>query len=388
MKNIYILAISALLVTSCGGDKKSVESIIEQENLVDIRAKKDEVSAQIQELTEQVKQLDEAIAKFDTLKKYPLITVIKSKTEPFIHYLELQGNVKTKQNVIIYPEMSGILTRVNVKEGQKVSKGQLLARIDDGGLGQQVAQMQIQADLAKTTFERQERLWNQKIGSEIEYLQAKSNYEAQVKAVNQMQIQLAKTGIRAPFTGIVDNVITEQGTVVAAGQSQIIRIVNLDNMYIETDVPESYITQVTNNKDVKVEFPILGKSVDAKIRQAGNFIDPANRTFKIEIEVPNKDKSIKPNLTAKLKINDYSNKEALLIPQSVISENAKGQQYIYVVNDLNSQNIGVAQRLIIETGKTQGDYIEVLKGLKAGMDIIEKGARSVKEGQDVEIITQ
>ncbi len=388
MKNIFILAISALLVTSCGGDKKSVESIIEKENLEDIRAKKDEVSAQIKELTDQVKQLDEAIAKFDTLKKYPLITVIKSKTEPFIHYLELQGNVKTKQNVIIYPEMSGILTSVFVKEGQKVSKGQLLARIDDGGLGQQVAQMQIQADLAKTTFERQERLWNQKIGSEIEYLQAKSNYEAQVKAVKQMQSQLAKTGIRAPFTGIVDNVITEQGTVVAAGQSQIIRIVNLDNMYIETDVPESYITQITNNKDVKVEFPILGKSVDAKIRQAGNFIDPANRTFKIEIEVPNKDKSIKPNLTAKLKINDYSNEKAILIPQSVISENAKGQQYIYVVNDLNSQNIGIAQRLIIETGKTQGDYIEVLEGLKAGMDIIEKGARSVKEGQDVEIITK
>ncbi len=388
MKNIFILAISALLVTSCGGDKKSIESIIEKENLEDIRAKKDEVSAQIQELTEQVKQLDVAIAKFDTLKKYPLITVIKSKTEPFIHYLELQGNVKTKQNVIIYPEMSGILTSVFVKEGQKVSKGQLLARIDDGGLGQQVAQMQIQADLAKTTFERQERLWNQKIGSEIEYLQAKSNYEAQVKAVKQMQSQLAKTGIRAPFTGIVDNVITEQGTVVAAGQSQIIRIVNLDNMYIETDVPESYITQITNNKDVKVEFPILGKSVDAKIRQAGNFIDPANRTFKIEIEVPNKDKSIKPNLTAKLKINDYSNEKAILIPQSVISENAKGQQYIYVVNDLNSQNIGIAQRLIIETGKTQGDYIEVLEGLKAGMDIIEKGARSVKEGQDVEIITK
>ena len=166
------------------------------------------------------------------------------------------------------------------------------------------------------------------------------------------------------------------------------RIVNLDDMYIETDVPESYITQVTNNKDVKVEFPILGKTMDAKIRQAGNFIDPANRTFKIEIAVPNKDRSIKPNLTAKLKINDYSNNEAILIPQSVISENAKGQQYIYVVNNINAKNIGTSQRIIIETGKTQGDYIEVLNGVKAGMDIIEKGARSVKEDQDVEIITK
>ncbi|MBV1923711.1 MAG: efflux RND transporter periplasmic adaptor subunit [Flavobacteriaceae bacterium] len=388
MKNLYIILFSAIILTSCGGDQKSLDKVIEKGTLEELRTKKDEINADQLVLIEQMKQLDVAISKLDTIKKSPLITVFKAKKEKFIHFLELQGNVKTKQNVIVYPEMAGILTRVFVKEGQAVSKGQLLARIDDGGLGQQVAQMQIQAELAKTTFERQERLWNQKIGSEIEYLQAKSNYEGQQKVVNQLQSQLAKTGVRAPFSGVIDDVITDQGTVVSPGQSQIIRIVNLNDMFIETDVPESYITSVTKDKKVIVDFPILGKTVDTKVRQAGNFINPANRTYKVEIAVPNKEKNIKPNLTAKLKINDYTNEEAILIPQSVISENAKGQQYIYVVNDIDSKNIGISQRIIIETGKTQDDLIEVLSGIETGMDIIEKGARSVKEGQTVEIITK
>jgi RND family efflux transporter MFP subunit len=248
--------------------------------------------------------------------------------------------------------------------------------------------MQIQADLAKTTFERQERLWNQKIGSEIQYLQAKSNFEGQQKAVGQVQSQLGKTEVRAPFSGIIDDIITEQGTVVAPGQSQILRIVNLDEMYIETDVPENYISNITKNKNVLVEIPVLGKTVDAKVRQAGNYINPANRSFKVEIAVPNKDRSIKPNLTAKLKINDYTNEKALLIPQSIISENAEGQQYVYTVIDKNGNNEATAKKVIIETGRTQGDVIEVLKGIESGAEIILEGARSVKDGQPVKVLNQ
>ncbi|MBL4664081.1 MAG: efflux RND transporter periplasmic adaptor subunit [Flavobacteriaceae bacterium] len=386
MKKIILTLIIGLTLASCGGDKsKSVDSLLETGTLTELRAKKDEISIKQKKITTQLTQLDQAISKLDTIKKIPLITTFNAKNELFNHYLELQGNVMTKQNVIIYPEMSGLLIQVYVREGQSVSKGQLLARIDDGGMAQQVAQLQIQADLAKTTFERQERLWKQKIGSEIQYLQAKSSYEGQQKMVQQMQSQLAKTGVRAPFSGIVDDIITEQGTVVGAGQSQLIRIVNLNEMYIETNVPESYISEVTKNKKVIVEFPILGKTIDATIRQAGNFINPANRTFKVEIAVPNKDKSIKPNLTARLKISDYTNEKALLIPQSIISENAKGEQYIYIVTNKKENNEAIAQRVIIETGRTQGDVIEVLKGIKSGVEIVREGARSVRNGQLVEV---
>ncbi len=389
MKTIYQFILLTLLLASCGGDnQKSVEKIIASENIDAIREKRAEIVSKQQDIAAQLKRLDVKIAQLDTAKRIPLITTFKAKEEVFNHYLELQGNVQTKQNIVIFPEMAGILQRVLVIEGQRVSKGQLLASIDDGGLGQQVAQLQIQTNLAKTTFERQERLWNQKIGSEIQYLQAKSNYEAQQKAVDQLQSQLAKTLVRAPFSGVIDDVITDQGSVVAPGQSQLMRIVNLNDMYIETDVPENYITNVTKNKNVEVEFPILGKTMDAKIRQAGNFINPANRTFKVEIAIPNKDKNIKPNLTAKLKINDYTNPNALLIPQSIISENENGQQYIYIIKDKKENREAVAERIIIETGKTQEDVIEVLSGIKNGAEIIQEGARSVKDGQTVKVLNQ
>ena len=162
------------------------------------------------------------------------------------------------------------------------------------------------------------------------------------------------------------------------------RIVNLNNMYIEADIPESYITNVTKGKDVEINFPILGKEIKTKVRQTGNFINPANRTFKIEIGVPNKDKSIKPNLTAKLKINDYTNTEAILIPQSIISENANGDQYVYVVKNLKDDK-GIASQKVVRTGKTKGDIIEILDGVSVGEILIDAGARSVKNGQEVKI---
>jgi RND family efflux transporter MFP subunit len=388
MKNIYSILIVTLLLTACSSEKKSksLENLIASDNLEALKQKREEIDAKQQEYAAQLSLINNRISELDTVKRLPLVTTVMAKSEKFDHFLELQGNVKTKQNLVIYPEMAGTLTRVYVKEGQNVTKGQLLATIDDGGLSQQVAQLQIQADLAKTTFERQERLWNQKIGSEIQYLQAKSSYEAQQRAVSQLKSQLAKTSVRAPFTGVIDDVITDQGSVVAPGQSQLMRIVNLEDMYIETDVPENYISSITANKTVKVEFPILGKSIDAKIRQAGNFINPANRTFKIEVAVPNKDKSIKPNLTAKLKINDYTSENAILIPQSIISENADGEQYIYVIENKNADNEGNAKRIIIETGKAQGDVIEVTKGLENNAEIIEEGARSVNDGQTVKVI--
>ena len=388
MKKRLMLAVASLIVFACAKDSKTLEDVIKSGNITEIRALKEDVSAAQYSIKIQLEQLDAAIAKLDTVKKNPLVTTFEAKGELFNHYIELQGNVMTKKNVLIYTQMGGLLTDVYVREGQSVKKGEILARIDDGGLEQQLAQMNIQTALAKTTFERQERLWNQNIGSEIEYLQAKSQFEGQEKAVGQMQSQLAKSVIRAPFSGIIDNIITEQGTVVAPGQSQILRIVNLQDMYIETDVPERYIPTVTKNKNVLVEFPVLNKTVEAKVRQAANYINPENRSFKVEIAVPNQDKTIKPNLTARLKINDYTNENTVLIPQSIISENANGQQYVYTVSAKTGANIGTARKVIIETGKTQGSVIEVLKGIKSGDEIILEGARSVKDGQQVKVLNQ
>ena len=388
MKNLILIIITLLLVSCGGGNDKSFKEIVNSKDLKAIRDKKNELVGKQQDLNAQIGLLDEEIAKLDKVKRVSLVTTLTVKEEVFNHYLELQGSVTTKELLVLYPEYSGTLLEVLVKNGQKVKKGQLLAKIDDGGLNQQLVQIQILEDLAKTTYERQQRLWDQQIGSEMQFLQAKSNYEAQSKAVTQLEQQLAKTMVRAPFSGTIDEVISERGTVVMPGQTELMRIINLNNMYIETDVPEKHISNISKNKDVIVEFPVLGKSINSKIREVGNYINPSNRTFKVEIAIPNKDRSIKPNLTAKLKINDYTNKHSLLVPQNIISENAAGQQYVYIVKDKKENGEALAQKVIIRTGRSQADLIEVLEGLENGTEIIMEGARSVHEDQVVKILNQ
>ena len=386
MKNIFLLLTLAILTISCGGDSKSITATIEGKDLKKIREKRNKLITEQTTISGKLKIIDAAISNLDTIKKYPLVTAFQVNTINFNHFLELQGSVATKQNLILYPEFSGLLTKVYVKEGQKVVKGQLLATIDDAGLSEQVAQMEVQLSLAKTTFERQKRLWEQKIGSEIEFLQAKATYEGQENAVNQMKSQLAKTSVRAPFSGIIDDIITEQGTVVGAGASQLLRIVNLDNMYIEAEVPEVYLSRIVPGKTVEVYFPILGETLNTKVDQVSNFINPSNRTFKITILIKNKEKLIKPNLTAKIKINDYTNEQAILIPQSIISENSLGEQYIFIAQNINKDNEATAKKMIVKTGKTQGDFVEVLDGVASNDIIINEGARNVKDGQNVKIL--
>jgi membrane fusion protein, multidrug efflux system len=390
MKTIYTFVFAALLFISCGEKKtQTIEEIIATQDITIIKAKKTELETKQQDFATQLKKLNDKLDSLDTNKKIPLITTFKVQEEVFMHFLELQGNVETKQNLLIYPEMPGILEMVYVKEGQNVKKGEVLAKIKDGGLSQQLSQIEIQTELARTTFERQKRLWNQKIGSEMQYLQSKANFEAQQKTVEQIKIQIEKTTILAPFDGIIDAVFKEAGTVVAPGQgAEIFRIVNLSNMYISTDVPESYIASITKNKKAIINFPVLGETLHSTISQVGNFINPNNRSFNIEVLVANESGNIKPNLTAKIQINDYTNKNAILIPQSIISENANGEQFIYIIKNRNANNEAVAQRVVIKTGKTQGDIIEVLENLPKGTEVIKEGARSVNNGQTVKVINQ
>ena len=318
-----------------------------------------------------------------------LVSTSEVRPTRFEHYLELQGDVQTKKNILLYPEMAGTLIRVLVREGDAVRKGQVLARIDDGGMASGLEQLRTQAALAETTFQRQKRLWEQQIGSEIQYLQAKTNYEAATNAVSQAEAQLAKSVIRAPFSGIVDDVMQEQGSTAnpVAGMP-VFRLVNLSDMYVEVDVPESYLESVRPGKEVLIYLPVLGDSIQSTVRQTGNFINPANRSFSVEIPVPNVEGAVKPNLTARVRINDYTAENALLVPPSVISENAEGQQYVYVAVNVGEDGIGTAEKRVVRIGKSQEQQVEILEGIKAGEFIITEGARSVREGQQIEILKQ
>lgn len=385
---LITLTLISILATACGGSGETpISAIIADGDMKTIREKKKELVSQHKELEGQIADLDAAIAAKTENSNLPLVTVFQAKSEEFYHYVELQGDVTTKQNVLIYPEAAGTLVKVHVSEGDNVVKGQLLGTLDNGGMGSQLIQMKTQLALAETTFERQKRLWDQKIGSEIQFLQAKTNFEAQKSAVDQMESQLDKFKIRAPFAGIVDDIIQDQGTVVSPGPgSEVFRIVNLSNMYVEVLVPETYISTVVAGKNAKVFFPILNTTVDSKVKETGNFINPNNRSFTVKVPVPNKSGSIKPNLTAKVNINDYYQENAILIPQSVVSENAEGEQYAYIVSNIKGDQTAVAQRKIIKTGQTQGGLVEVLDGISSGESIILEGARSVKDGQDVKIL--
>ena len=390
MRRTYILLLATVILTSCGEEKKTtIEYLVSSGTLKELTAKKKEITASLEAVSKDLATINRALSKKDTLQKLPLITTITAKAAVFKHYLELQGSVKTKQNILVYPEMPGILKSIAVKEGQKVAKGQLLATIDDGGLSNQVAQLSATTQLAKTMYERQKSLWDQKIGSEMQFLQAKTNSEAQKNSLDQLKKQQSKATIRAPFSGTIDEIFKEPGTVIAPGMgAEIFRIVNLNKMYVEAEVPERYITSVKKNKEVKINFPVLGKTVNSKINQVGSFINPDNRSFKIEVPVLNEDGNVKPNLTAKLEINDYTSQKAVLIPQSIISENASGAQFVYIIKNKNRKKEAVAERLIIETGKTQGDLIEVTKNLVAGSEIIMEGARTVNNGQIVKVINK
>jgi len=386
MKKIYpILALSVLLVACGSSENGSVSQTIESGNLEAIRSMKTNLTNQLNGIETDLAALEAAIANLDTNENLPLVTTFEVQPQVFNHYLDLQGNVKTRENVLLYPEMAGTLLTVKVKKGARVSKGQILAVIDNGGMSNQLSQLKTQAALAQTTFERQATLWEQKIGSEIQYLQSKAQSEAQANAVLQLEKVLAKAQITAPFSGVIDQVLKDPGTVVSPGNgSEVFRLINLSNMYIEVDVPEGYLGAVTKGKKAGVYFPVLQDSVSAVVRETGNYINPNNRSFSAEIAVENPNGSIKPNLNARVHINDYTNENALLIPQSVISENAAGEQYAYVAELNNGE--AIAKRHIITTGKTQGDFVEITSGISVGDLIIKEGARSVKDAQAVKIL--
>ncbi|MBT8272702.1 MAG: efflux RND transporter periplasmic adaptor subunit, partial [Bacteroidia bacterium] len=197
-----------------------------------------------------------------------------------------------------------------------------------------------------------------------------------------MQSQLGKTAVRAPFSGTIDEIITDQGQVVTPGGSQLMRIVSLKNMYVKASVPENYLGTVKNGTSVKVKFPSIGQAIEGQVRQVGNFINPNNRTFEVEIAIPNKDELIKPNLVANLEINDYSKDNAILVPDNVIQENAKGEKFVYVIDSLINSEAKVIKTKV-QTGLAYRGFIEVLEGLSSGQSIVKDGAITMRDGLEV-----
>ena len=382
MKKIFIIVSS--LIFSCESENKSVSEVIASNNIELIKLKREEINNKQQEIYKKLNLIDLKLNELENNSKNPIVSTSRIIKQDFNHYVELQGDVKSEKIISIYPEFSGIINEIFVKSGESVDKGQILATIDDGGLKQQLSQLQITYNLAKTTYERQERLWGQKIGSEIQYLESKSMFEAQSKAIEQLTKQLNKTIIKAPFSGIIDNVIVKKGEVVYPGRSNLMLLINMQEMYVESKVPENYINSITKGKDVVIEAPMLNIALKSKIRLVANYINPLNRTYRIEAEIAKNNYKIKPNLNVKLMVNDYTSKDAILIMLNHINIDSNNDEYVYKI--INKDGKNYALKTIIETGKNNGNFIEVLKGLTENDEIVSEGARKITNNSEVKII--
>jgi RND family efflux transporter MFP subunit len=282
--------------------------------------------------------------------------------------------------------LPGLLKNIYVKQGEKVKKGQIIAKISDNGLTDQLEQLKLQRNLAKTTFERQQKLWDQKIGSEIQYLQAKTNFKSLEKKISQMRDQEGKTRILAPFDGTIDHIIADIGSNLAPGLTPILRIINIEQMKVSAEIPEIHIPYIKQNKNVKIYIPILDKQILGKISSVGNFINPNNRSFSIEIKLLNQSNELKPNMTVSLEINDYQNKSAILIPSKDILEDEEGNFYVYKLIIDSNENYK-SNKVMIQKGKSYNNMTEIKSGLKENDLIINDGLRQVEDGQIVKVFS-
>ncbi|SFN52797.1 RND family efflux transporter, MFP subunit [Salegentibacter flavus] len=386
MKKIALLLTISFITFSCGKkDDQSVEEIIKRGDLSEIKQKKTELGQQQSELTAKIDQLDKAINQLDKNRGLDLVTTQVIQDTLFKHYAEVQGDVATDENIIIYPEFSGVLIDIRIKEGQNVRKGQTLAIIDDGGLSSELAQLETRVALAKTSFERQERLWEQNIGSEMQYLETKTNYEAIQRSLEQLKSRLAKTVITAPFSGVIDEVITDEGQVVNPGQSPLFRLISLENMYVDAAVPENYLNMIEKGTQVKIKIGSINREYEGEVRQVGSYINPNNRTFGVQVALPNEDGLVKPNQIATIRLNDYTAENAVVIPENSVQQNALGENIVYILEKDSDDETGIARKKIVETGYVYQDKIEITEGIQPGEILIVEGAKNLREGQEVKI---
>ena len=383
----FIYPIFILFIVSCNNDnKKTIEELINEGNLEELQERRSSLIIQKGQINNELKEITQGVSILDTAKSFVLVNTVTTKTETINHFSKFQGIIKTDQNMILYPEFSGRVAKIYVDEGDVVKKGQALAKIDDGGLYNELKLVESQAKLAKTIYERQSKLWKDKIGSEIQYLEAKTNYEIQNNRLKSITESLAKTTITAPFSGTIDEIFIEEGNLVSPpmmpDQGNAFRIINLNELYAESVIPESFIGKIKKGAEVQVEIPVLNKSFNSTIKHSVSSINELSRTFKIEVSVPKNDLDLIPNLNVEVNVLDYTNSQAILVPESIVSEDSDNNKFLFTV--LNNK----AKKTIVETGYTQNGMIEITTGLDVNEIVINEGGRIVKDGQNVKIFNE
>ena len=382
MKRIYhILIVSAitLILISCQGETESEPQTLEEfvSLLDDKKQELKDLESEIQELTDRVAELDPSLQ-----EKSKLVDTSIASLSNFTRYINIQGSVEADDPVNAVSEIAGRINRMVLSEGDYVQKGSLIASIDLESIEKQMAEINTSLDLARDVYERQERLWKQNIGSEVQYLQAKNNVERLEKSIETLEFQLTKSNVYAPTSGAVDMVLLKQGEVASPGVP-IVQILNTSNLKVTTDLPENYLKIVRRGMTVDLTFPSIDMDTPGTISLLGRKIDPTNRTLELEIKPRSSSRLLKPNLLAEIKIEEYAEENVITIPLEYILQEVDGTEFIYVASKAEDGNYRAEKRYVTIGEATEGDVI-ITEGLSPGESVIFKGARNVSNGELIE----
>lgn len=373
-RHILFIATVATLLASCSGEKKE-----------GLEGKKEELAKLKTEqaaTADKIKALEIEIAKLDPKKaaeaKVKPVTVSTLNAETFKRYVELQGTVDAKNNVLITPKSGGAVTAMYVREGDYVNSGTVIGKIDDSILTESIEEVKTQLSLINTLYEKQKNLWDQKIGTELQYLQAKNNKESIERKLVTLNTQLSQTKIISPMSGVVDQVNVKVGEMASPGVG-VVRVVNLSNLKVTAKVSDTYAASVKKGDEVIVKFPDLKREYKVRISFVSTTVDPLSRTFTIEANLPSV-KDIKPNMMAQIEINDATSKNALVIDQNFVQSTETGN-VVYVAEAEGNKKLAKAKT--VKTGLSYNGKIEILEGLKAGDQLITLGYQEVSDGQPI-----
>ncbi|MBC7653740.1 MAG: efflux RND transporter periplasmic adaptor subunit [Oligoflexus sp.] len=362
MKKILIASL-VLFLAACGNNPNDKKAELEK-----LKKEQADINGKIAKLEKEVGSKKEDIVKD--------VEVYEVKTSNFKNYIQIQGKVDAEKNVQVNPQAAGVITKVYATIGQNVSQGQVLAQIDDAVLRQSMAQLQTSLDLATNLFKRQKNLWDQQIGTEVQYLNAKSQKEGLERQMAVLRQQASMYKIKSPISGTIDQMDYKVGQAVQPGAPGI-RVVNANDLKAKASVSEAYAGKINQGDEVTVIVPDATDSVKTKISFAAKTIDPTSRSFNVEVKLPSK-KSYRPNMLAILKIVDYTNPNATVVPIRAIQKSETGDYLMLAIN-------GKAQKVDVKVGNIYNGQAEILKGIKAGDKVITVGINGLNEGDTLKL---
>ena len=380
MRNIYLTTLIALaaFVASCNSDSDSLEG--KKEKLASLNQEMKDLQVKITELEQEIQEADPDFNNGSSVRAV-LVKVDTVNAVKFEHKTEVRGSVESNQNVMLTAEMSGKIMSIPVQEGTYVSRGATLIVLDAQTIRDNIAELKTSLELATTVYEKQKNLWDQKIGTEVQYLQAKNNKESLERKLATANTQLSKAIIRAPFSGTVDEIPAKVGELATPG-APLLRVVSTNNMYIKADVSESMLGKFKVGQDVEVYFPSTDKSVMSKVSSVGQVIKSENRTFEIQVQLPKVDFDVKPNQVVVLELSDYSNDQSVVVPTKVIQRDNRGN---YVYQLARQDGALVADKVYVTPGLSYDLMTEIKEGLNEGQVIALEGFRELTPGLEVTI---